>query len=92
MLGSAIAAAESRLGRSRADLGAHLDRLGIALARPAALAGAAGVAALMGFCAAHLRANALTSALAAAFRIGLSRYVRQRTVQGEVRSQDAGHG
>src|SRR3954467_10011063 len=84
MLGSAIAAAESRVVRSRADLATRIPRLGIVLPRPAGLRGAAGGGALVGFAAARLRANALTRALAAGLSHGLSRYVRYRTAQREV--------
>jgi hypothetical protein len=89
---SAIATAESRVMRSRAHLRERVHRVGIALARPAALAGAAAAGALVGFATARLRANALTSALGAGLRLGVSRYVRYRTAQRETPSQDAAHG
>jgi hypothetical protein len=92
MLGSAIAIAESRLVRSRADLGAHVHRLGIALARPAPLAGVAAAGALLGFAAMRIRPGSLTEALGATLRQGLSLYVRYRTAQRPAPSEDAAHG
>ena len=89
---SAIGTAESRVMRSRTDLGHRVRRLGLALARPAPLAGAAAAGALIGFATVRLRANALSSALAAGLRLGVSRYVRYRTAQREAPSQDAAHG
>jgi hypothetical protein len=92
MLGPAIAAAESRVVHSRAYLRQRVQRVGIALSCPAALAGAGAAGALVGFAAARLRANALTTAVAACFRLGIGRYVRYRTAQREVPGQDATHG
>jgi len=92
MLGSAIAVAESRVVRSRAHLGVQVHRLGIALARPVALAGAAAAGVLVGFATARVRANALTSALAAGLRLAVGRYVRYRTEEGEAPGEDSAHG
>jgi hypothetical protein len=91
-MASAIATAESRVMRSRTDVGHRINRLGLALARPAALAGAAAAGALVGFATAHLRANVLTSALAAALGRGIRGYVRHRTEQRNTPSQDGAHG
>ena len=92
MLGSAIAVAESRVVRSRADLGVQVHRLGIALARPVALAGAAASAALVGFTAARARGGSPLQVLGTALRHGAGLYVRYRTAEREAPSQDAAHG
>ena len=92
MLGSAIAAAESRVVRSRRDLGMRVHRLGIALARPAALAGAATAGALAGFATARVHRGSLFGVVGTSLRHGAALYVRYRTAQREAPSEDPSHG
>ena len=92
MLGSAIAAAESRVVRSRGDLGMRVHHLGIALARPAALAGAAAAGALAGFATARVHRGPLLGILGASLRQGAGLYVRYRTAQREAPGEDPAHG
>jgi hypothetical protein len=91
MLRSAIATAESRAMRSRADFSHRLHRLGLALAHPAPLAGAAVAGLVVGFAAVRLRPNTPGRALAAILRQGVMRYVRHRTAKPGAPAENAGH-
>ena len=64
---------------ARTNVRRHVSRLGLALARPAGLAGAAATGAVAGFGATRIPVARLAQALGAVLHTGVGLYVRYRT-------------